>query len=920
MYNYTSDMTGYQVYLPVEKVTAHGDDRINQVVAEEKARRTTYLERLKNRPTFSYKAGWQDHIPAALKGQAHWIVWKFEYIDGRWTKVPYQPAAPKSKASTTEPAHWTDFATAVQVYERLKGTPDAVDGVGYVFSHGDEYVGGDLDNCFVGGVLQPWAVAYLNRLLPTYAERSPSGKGIKFIAKGTLPGTGTRHVIKGSTQGAAIELYDVARFFTITGDVYGEDNDEIADRSASILEIYAGIKPPRPAHTVVAGNPAAGDEALLAKARAAKNGAEFSALYDDGEVPGGSHSEADFNLCMRLAWWFNHNPEAIDRVFRNSALMRPKWDEPRGQSTYGELTIAKASAAVEGAYSPESQYEESADSDEDEDDPTSGLKLPVTNPKRMAQLVLQHKYRHADHPTILYWRETWWTWKHAQWNVTDTVAVRNAITLVAEREFELLWARELAAFYKNNSDPKPEDAPTLKPVTQSFIVNVLGSLQAHARIDDAEQPCWLGVQPAPFPPDCTVPTRTALVSIGSGAHVDITPRFFSPYRLDFDYQPDAPEPAEWLKFLESLFGSDTESIELLQEWFGYCLTPDISQHKILLLTGPPRSGKGVIARTLYRLMGGAENVRWPTLASMSEHFGLQSLIGCPLAIFGDVRLDAKTEKKAVIVERLLTISGGDSINIPRKGISDWVGALIVRFLMISNETPWLTDASTAFANRCIAIRTTRSFLGREDRGLENRFEMPGVFNWSIMGWKRLRDRGHFVQPASGTKTVGALRQQSSPISTFVDEVLEVDPQLDTIPKGASTYREPQEYVRHAWEIWCQRNGHTKSGNKSTLSITHNLDSILPNVAADRTTKIKGELSIELAQKLGPTATPPKHKSVRLYTGIRLNEEYRHYVEATIQHLWRVGHAPNVEALTTLPPPSKFVEVSHSDASEEEATE
>ena len=544
----------------------------------------------------------------------------------------------------------------------------------------------------------------------------------------------------------------------------------------------------------------------------------------------------------------------------------------------------------------------------DEDDPTSGLKLPVTNPKRMAQLVLQRKYHHADHPTILYWRDTWWIWRRAQWECLNAdTEIRNAITLVAEREFELLWHKQLAAFYKNNPDPKPEDAPSLKPVTQSFIANVMGSLQAHNRLEAAEQPCWVGEAPAPFPSNLTVPTRTALVNIMSGTHVDITPRFFSPYRLDFDYQPDAPEPAEWLKFLRSVY--DADAIMALQEWFGYCITHDVSQHKILLLIGKPRSGKGVTARILARLMGGYTNTDWPTLASLKENFGLQSLIGKPLAIFGDVRLDQYMEQRSVIVERLLTISGGDSITIPRKHIPAWVGALPTRFMLISNEIPWLPDASTAFASRIIAIRTTQSFLGREDIELESRLvrELPGIFNWAIAGWKRLRERGHLIQPASGLATALALREQSSKISTFVAEVLEVDPQLDAIPEGTSTYREPQEYVRHAWEIWCLVNGHTKSGSKSTISITHDLDAVLPKVTADKTTKIAGAMSIDLAQKLGPKVTPPKQKSVRLYTGVRLNEEYRHYVEATIQHLWQVGRLPSIEALTTLPPPSLYKE-------------
>ena len=332
---------------------------------------------------------------------------------------------PLTKASTTEPAHWTTFDNAILAYSKLKGTPDAADGVGYVFAHDDNYVGVDLDNCLEDGTLQPWAVPYLTRLLPTYVERSPSGNGIKLVAKGTLPGTGTRKILSGEgiNPGAAIEMYDVARFFTITGDIYGEGNLEIADRSEALLAIYTAIKPPQPTHKTVQGVPLAADEILLGKARAAKNGAEFKALYDDGEFPQGSQSEADFALCMRLAWWFNHNHEAIDRVFRASALMRTKWDEPRGESTYGEITIAKAEAMVEGAYNPEPVGPPTGDDDDDEVI-TTGLELPVTNPKRMAQLVLQNKYHHADHELILYWRETWWTWSNAHWNVIDQARSR----------------------------------------------------------------------------------------------------------------------------------------------------------------------------------------------------------------------------------------------------------------------------------------------------------------------------------------------------------------------------------------------------------------------------------------------------------------------------------------------------------------
>jgi putative DNA primase/helicase len=91
----------------------------------------------------------------------------------------------------------------------------------------------------------------------------------------------------------------------------------------------------------------------------------------------------------------------------------------------------------------------------------------------------------------------------------------------------------------------------------------------------------------------------------------------------------------------SVWPEDRESIDTLQEWFGYTLLPDTSQHKILTVVGPPRSGKGTIARTHQSVLG-AGNVASPTLGSLADQFGLQGLIGKTLAIISDARLSGRT--------------------------------------------------------------------------------------------------------------------------------------------------------------------------------------------------------------------------------------------------------------------------------------
>lgn len=94
----------------------------------------------------------------------------------------------------------------------------------------------------------------------------------------------------------------------------------------------------------------------------------------------------------------------------------------------------------------------------------------------------------------------------------------------------------------------------------------------------------------------------------------------------------------------------------------------------------------------------------------------------------------------------------------------------------SNELPDLSDASGALANRFIVLTMHESFLGREDLGLLDRLlvELPGILNWAIEGWRRLRDRGRFVMPASSADMVQQLADLGAPVGAFVRDRCVVD--------------------------------------------------------------------------------------------------------------------------------------------------
>jgi putative DNA primase/helicase len=245
----------------------------------------------------------------------------------------------------------------------------------------------------------------------------------------------------------------------------------------------------------------------------------------------------------------------------------------------------------------------------------------------------------------------------------------------------------------------------------------------------------------------------------------------------------------------------------LQELFGLLLTTDTKYQKLFLLVGPKRSGKGTIARVLKTLIG-EENVCAPTLAAMSTNFGLQPLIGKLLAIIGDARLSGRVDGH-LITERLLSISGEDSLTVDRKYAEAWTGQLPTRFLMLSNELPRLSDASGALASRFVLLQLTRSFYGCEDLGLTAKLltELPAILNWALTGLERLRARGYFVQPASARQAVDELEELASPIAAFINDRCIVGP----------AERSDCDALYASWVSWCREQGRSHVGPKPMFS-------------------------------------------------------------------------------------------------------
>jgi primase-polymerase (primpol)-like protein len=279
-------------------------------------------------------------VPTELTAVAQWLTWRREKRAAKPTKVPYS-AITRALASTTDHSTWATFEEAVATW-RAGG----FDGIGFVFSETDPYCGVDLDDCLdSAGELDARARRIVERLA-TYTEVSPSGRGVKLFVRGTLP--------SGRRRRGNVEIYDRGRYFTVTGRHLSGTPTTIEERQRELealhVEIFTAPAARRAERPSAAVRPPAEDAQLLARARSARNGRKFMDLYYRGDLSpyGGDDSSADLALCCLLAFWCGRDPGRIDRLFRQSALMREKWDSRRGDTTYGALTIGKALGAGRG--------------------------------------------------------------------------------------------------------------------------------------------------------------------------------------------------------------------------------------------------------------------------------------------------------------------------------------------------------------------------------------------------------------------------------------------------------------------------------------------------------------------------------------------------------------------------------------------
>jgi putative DNA primase/helicase len=451
----------------------------------------------------------------------------------------------------------------------------------------------------------------------------------------------------------------------------------------------------------------------------------------------------------------------------------------------------------------------------------------IDDPHRLARMNLESYAKEYD-GGLKFWTGEWWRYRDGQYRKIEEFELKAKLNGSIRKYLEDQWREsEAERIAEQEATGKEIKQKPITKVTEQLVKNTIKAMETKSLLSGSvEMPCWL--------PD---KSKRQLVSMENGV-LDIdklfqggepedclmphTSDWFSTVKLPFDFDPEAKCP-RWMEFLSQVFDGDQGSLRALQMWFGYCLTQRTDLQKMMMVIGPPRSGKGTISRTLKALLGGAQTVVNPTLASMADKFEMHSWLGKSLAIINEARLPSSVDA-TIITERLISIVGEDAQDIHRKFMNPISSVkLNLRFMLFTNQIPKLNDDSSALVSRCLILVMGNSYLGKEDLKLGDKIlaELPGVFLYALGGLKMLVDAGRIEQPESSQEVIEAFKAVASPMSVFLEEECNRDPasEIEVIE------------MFNFWKRWCSANGiHEKD---SVQLFARRLRNVIPNLKTRR---------------------------------------------------------------------------------------
>jgi putative DNA primase/helicase len=710
-------------------------------------------------------------VPDSLVELDQWVLWRYEpRVDGgKPTKVPYQLNG--RGASSTAPMTWCPWGEALKTYQE---DPQSWSGIGFVFSASDPFVGIDLDQCIDdAGKLKPWAQPIMERFFDSYAEISPSGRGIKIWAKGSLPGSGTAF----SVDDGRVEIYDRARFFTVTGNLWAGQMCDIEEHQTD-LDWLLTLSP---------------------------HGQKKVPFTVEGRIPKGRQHDTLVSLAGTMRARGCEYPEIEVALLE---INRSRLEEPAPENNIKRIAESicrytpsdkRGIAGVErklrdGEHSSAINLteEEIAECTGGAKPCESGFALTDPNGQELRSLPLTDS-GNAERFERLYGGDfrysaperSWYAWTGKQWQADKTGRAMAKTKQVAR------------ALYREASDIEDKKARA-EGAAWARRTEALERRRAIIVLAQSE-----GV--IPITPD-QWDAGPWLFNCASGT-IDLRTGELRPHRREdlitrlapVEYEPAARSEL-WDHFLRDSTGDDPEFINFLQRATGYSLTGDTREEVLFMPVGPGGTGKSTFFEAARCVMG--DYARTADFETFTQKHGegprndIAALAGKRMVISIEVE-DGKRLAEGLVK----SITGRDTISARFLYQEAFEFRPQFKLWLAANDAPSVRHEDDAIWRRILRLPFERVVpRERRDPTLKERLCFDpecqrAILAWAVAGALRWRDGG-LAAPGRILRATEAYREEQNPLLDFLTDCCERSPGL-TVQTSA---------LRQAYEAWCARNG------------------------------------------------------------------------------------------------------------------
>ena len=709
-------------------------------------------------PKFNYQ-----NIPQELRNLKQWGLFELKWVEARKknTKIPINPYD-GSAGKSNDPNTWSDFDTAMRALNDV----ERADGLAFYFANG--YVGLDIDH--IDSNLEDWRAGdndpnnLVNKFQDltdnTYMEVSQSGTGIHAIFKGKIPGKRRR---KGN-----YEMYQTGRFFALTGNniipdptIKSMSDDEMKTLyeflfgKDNIVQLHSESDNITPVDLSVA-------EIIKRAENSAKTGTRFTMFMKGGwEQFYPSHSEADMAFANDLAFWTGRDFHKMDTIFRNSSLMREKFDEKHGAVTYGTSLLNKAINETQNIYNPESDSQDSESSytfsfNEDKtkkiiprswDDQGRGLRM-------RDQFATVLKFNAVD--------KKWFFFNGSYWQ--EDIG-NQRVELAAERVANSIKKEkpELSFSTKTDEDKAMNEWYKFQKDSRSHMAKM-------HMIDEFKK--YVIVKHGEFDKeDMLLNTESGYVDLSSGElhDHDIDKKFSHQTVAEYSDNVDAPL---WEKFLNQIFNNDEELIHYVQKAIGYSFTGSVDEQCLFILNGRGRNGKSVFSNVVSDVAGNyAKQMNVQTIVAKKNQSGsansdIARLEGARIVTSSELNEGDRFDESLV-----KQLTGGDKILARFLYGSEFEYKPKFKIWMATNHLPIIRGTDDGIWRR-IKIIPFNIQIPKEkvDKKLEYKLkaEYTGILNWIVQGAIMWQQEG-LEDPEAVTKVIETYRAEMDPLDAFLEE-------------------------------------------------------------------------------------------------------------------------------------------------------